>query len=429
MRRILAPLAALTLAACGGGTESSSHTSTSTSTAPTGPTYHQDIAPLLAEHCTRCHQEGSIAPFALTTYDQVKTMAGAIAKATADRTMPPVNVDQSGACGTYKDANWLSDAQIATIKAWAEGGTIEGEKAAPITPPAPDHLGSDAITMTMAEAYMPQASGDHATDDYRCFFLDPKVAVDQYATGFEIIPGERTEVHHMLLYSLQSDNEEQKAQARDDADPLPGWSCFGGVDGNLLAAWAPGKDTVRYPTDTGIKISGGRRLVMQIHYNLLGGTAPDQTTIKLATVPDVKKEAALAPLSDEKLSLLPDSADATAGGQYVLALLGVPEIEMHGVAPHMHLLGRTEHLSVRDTGTDPADATCLMNVTNWNFHWQQLYFYEKSVILKSNQTVAFDCHYDTRGQTKTITYGEGTQDEMCIVYTYLTLPQGGKLPL
>lgn len=427
MRRILAPVAAVLLASCGGGSESS--TNTSTNTAPAGPTYHQDVAPLLAEHCTRCHQEGSIAPFALTTYEQVKAMAGAVAQATAARTMPPVNVDQSGACQTYQDANWLSDAQIEKLKAWADSGAAEGEKTAPIAPPVPDHLGADAISMSMAEAYTPQAGAEHATDDYRCFFLDPNIAVDQYATGFEIIPGERSEVHHMLLYSLQGDSEEQKAQARDDADAGPGWSCFGGVDGNLLAAWAPGKDVVRYPTDTGIKITGGRRLVMQIHYNLLAGTKPDRTTVKLATVADVKKEAALAPLSDDKLSLPPNASDAAAGGQFVLALLGVPEIELHGVAPHMHLLGRTEHLSVRDTGTDPSEATCLMDVTNWNFHWQQLFFYDKSVILKSNQTVAFDCHYDTRGQTKTTTYGEGTQDEMCIVYTYLTLPQGGKLPL
>jgi hypothetical protein len=34
-----------------------------------------------------------------------------------------------------------------------------------------------------------------------------------------------------------------------------------------------------------------------------------------------------------------------------------------------------------------------------------------------------------RGGTQTVTYGEGTQDEMCVVYTYLTLPQGGPLPL
>jgi hypothetical protein len=283
--------------------------------------------------------------------------------------------------------------------------------------------------MTMAEAYTPQSGADHATDDYRCFFLDPKLVADAYATGFEIIPGERSEVHHMLLYSLQSDGQEQKAQASDDADAGPGWSCFGGVDGNLLAAWAPGKDVMTYPAETGIKISGGRKLVMQIHYNLLAGTKPDQTTVKISATPDVKKEAVLVPLSDEKLSLPPDAADATAGSQFLLALVGVPELELHGVFPHMHLLGKTERFTVNDTGGDPADATCLMDVPSWNFHWQQLFFYEKSIILSSKQTVKFECHYDTRGQTKTITYGEGTQDEMCIVFSYLTLPQGGKLPL
>jgi hypothetical protein len=359
-------------------------------------------------------------------------MAGAIAAATAARTMPPINADESGACQSFRDANWLTDDEIALFKGWSDSGAAEGEP--PAKPPAiepPDHLGEGAIGMTMAEPYTPQADADHPTDDYRCFFLDPKLAADAYVSGFEIVPGERAEVHHMLLYSLTTVDDEQKAQALDDADPAPGWKCFGdgGVSGlNLLTVWAPGRDVVRYPEDTGIKITGGRKLVMQIHYNLLAGSKPDQTTVKIATSASVKKEAVLEPVSDDKLSLAPESADATAGRSIPLVLLGIPEIELHGVFPHMHLLGRTERLEVNDTGGDPADATCLVDVPRWNFHWQQLYFYDKSVILKSNQTVSVSCHYDTRGQTKTITYGEGTQDEMCLVYAYLTLPQGGTLP-
>ena len=237
----------------------------------------------------------------------------------------------------------------------------------------------------------------------------------------------------MLLYSLLTDEASAQAQALDDADPAPGWSCFGNSGAgkaNLLSVWAPGRDVVRYPEGTGIRIAGGRKLVMQIHYNLLAGSKPDQTTVKIETVPEVKKEAVLASLSDTKLSLPPNNADATAGKSYLLALLGVPELELHGVFPHMHLLGKKERFTVRETSGDPETTTqCLMDVPNWNFHWQQLFFYEKSVILKSSQTVEFSCEYDTRGQTKTVTYGEGTQDEMCIVFSYLTLPQGGPLPL
>ena len=31
------------------------------------PTYHANIAPLYAEQCVSCHQEGGIAPFSLVT--------------------------------------------------------------------------------------------------------------------------------------------------------------------------------------------------------------------------------------------------------------------------------------------------------------------------------------------------------------------------
>ena len=33
------------------------------------PTYHTDIAPLVARSCTACHYEGGIGPFSLEDYD------------------------------------------------------------------------------------------------------------------------------------------------------------------------------------------------------------------------------------------------------------------------------------------------------------------------------------------------------------------------
>jgi hypothetical protein len=32
------------------------------------------------------------------------------------------------------------------------------------------------------------------------------------------------------------------------------------------------------------------------------------------------------------------------------------------------------------------------------------------------------CGYDTRSRTDTVTWGEGTSDEMCLAYLYVTSP-------
>src|SRR5690606_26476874 len=44
-------------------------------TGPRGLTYHGDIAPLLAKHCTECHQAGTAAPLALQTYEDAASNA------------------------------------------------------------------------------------------------------------------------------------------------------------------------------------------------------------------------------------------------------------------------------------------------------------------------------------------------------------------
>src|SRR4030095_5005132 len=62
------------------------------------PTWHDDIAPLFRTHCTGCHEEGGIAPFALDDYASAQPLAASIAVEVAARTTPPWGVDNSGRC-------------------------------------------------------------------------------------------------------------------------------------------------------------------------------------------------------------------------------------------------------------------------------------------------------------------------------------------
>src|SRR4051794_4140748 len=53
------------------------------------PTYYGAVAPLLGEHCTSCHVDGGVAPFALTSAKDAQRYARAIAAAVKTGTMPP----------------------------------------------------------------------------------------------------------------------------------------------------------------------------------------------------------------------------------------------------------------------------------------------------------------------------------------------------
>ena len=53
------------------------------------PTWHQDVAPIVAEKCGACHRSGGIAPFALSSYEQGADWAELALEAIELGDMPP----------------------------------------------------------------------------------------------------------------------------------------------------------------------------------------------------------------------------------------------------------------------------------------------------------------------------------------------------
>ena len=119
------------LVGCGGG-----------SGKPAGPGF-EAVAPILSEHCIACHQENGIAPFPLTSYTDARAKAAQIKPAVTSREMPPSNADNSGSCGSFNNARWLTSAEIATLSGWADAGAPLGTGPATLAVPEPEHLAGD----------------------------------------------------------------------------------------------------------------------------------------------------------------------------------------------------------------------------------------------------------------------------------------------
>ncbi len=101
-----------------------------------GPTYYKDVAPILQKNCQTCHRPGQVAPFALLTFEQARKRAADLAQVTGTRTMPPWPASTRHG-GPFRDQRVLSDAEIATLKQWADAGCPPGD--AKDAPP-PRHL-------------------------------------------------------------------------------------------------------------------------------------------------------------------------------------------------------------------------------------------------------------------------------------------------
>src|SRR3981189_543694 len=89
-----------------------------------GPTFAKDVAPIFYKNCTTCHRPGEIAPMSLLTFKDARPWAKSIATQVGKGTMPPWHADPSH--GEFLNDRRLSDAERATVVAWASGGAPEG---------------------------------------------------------------------------------------------------------------------------------------------------------------------------------------------------------------------------------------------------------------------------------------------------------------
>jgi len=439
----------------GGNGGSGSGTTGSTASGPSaGPTYHKDVEAILQRSCQSCHTAGKIAPFALSSYDDAKTVAALLVARTQDRTMPPWGAFETDTCKPrhgWKDDKRLSDAEIKTIEDWNKAGAPEGDPAdAPAKPTdTVDGLPGVEITVTPQKPFV--ASGEK--DQFRCFVLDPKLDKKRYLNGSHFIAGNPKVVHHALMFL----DKAGEGAAKADADG--GYDCFGGPElsqASLIAAWAPGGVPNEYAPNIGLPVEAGSKMVMQIHYHPAGATgAPDATKFQMRFTegaPDY--EAAIALIGNDSHAeangdgLQPGPNDTGAPAFFVPAGAkghtetmkytvpkGLPDLKVYGVASHMHYVGTDMSIQLArpaPTADDPA-SECLLETPRWDFNWQRSYAYDAEIdalpTVRGGDQLTFKCTYDnTMGNPfvkralleqkltapQDVTLGETTLDEMCL---------------
>src|SRR5438552_2281933 len=128
-------------------------------------TFTKDIAPILQRSCENCHRKNGVAPMPLSTFEQVRPWALAIKRRTAAREMPPWYIEKNVGIQKFKDDPSLSDAEIATVASWVDGGTPEGNPAD--MPPARQYpeaaawlIGTPDLIVSSPEATVKAAGAD-----------------------------------------------------------------------------------------------------------------------------------------------------------------------------------------------------------------------------------------------------------------------------
>jgi hypothetical protein len=412
------------------------------------PTFYQDVGPIFSAKCMGCHQEDGVAPFALNDYQAAKARGQQIADYTASRVMPPYGMQTGGACGSFDESRALTPEEIAVIGAWGRGERLEGTFAELAVPALPTLAGG---TDFMTPEFVPRIIGTELAefDEYRCFLIDPARDAMSFITGYDVVPGNATIVHHVLAFLVDPNAMTREGrtnaavmQSLHDADPNPerdGWTCFGaaGEGVEVEAApivWAPGQGVVNYAGGVGVPFPPGRQLVVQVHYNLADSAnigQSDQTRVRLRFEPTVARPAFFLledPFLDSiyegpREELPPGQPSVKYTWQESGASMGIPagaQTELLGIFPHMHERGRKFTFEV-DNGSG---FECQGQIDRWDFAWQRHYDYATPLPLTADTRLRVTCDFDTSDATAPVLPGWSTSNEMCLATLMVAVPPG-----
>ena len=410
-------------------------------------TWYQDVGPIVANRCMGCHREGGLAPFSLETYDDAALYGMQMLAAVEAGEMPPWSAVPANDCAptrAFKHDPRLTDAELATLRAWIADDRPAGQVAT-LMPSEPPHLANATHELVPVEPFV--TSGD--TDQFKCFALDPGITTDQFLSGWDVIPGNRSVVHHVVLQTLPPDLLQAARNADVIGKPL---DCPVIPMSEAIGAWAPGQGPTETPDGVAARIPPNTGLLMQIHYHPANQVnAPDATAVHLRmseTPPS--KFYAFGGWGNARTPphLQPDPTDVDgviqfripAGAsehvetmRFPIAGTG-PRVPMFIMQPHQHYVGTRLELRIHRTSPPPGEPAdeCLIN-SDWDFSWQRTYQYdvpiaelptvgpgdEVEVRCTYNNTLAnpyveLALHEQGLSGPVDVLIGEQTLDEMCL---------------
>ena len=393
------------------------------------PTFSEDVASIVWNNCTVCHRPGEIGPMPFTNYQEVKSWAGMIAYTTENKIMPPWHPDPH--FSRLANERILSSEEIATLRKWADAGAPEGDPTK--TPPLPKFPEGSQLGTPDTVYFAPNYTIPENKDVYVNFVIPSGSDFERFVSAIELVPDQRAVVHHMLLYL----DTKGRGRELDAQTPEPGYRTEGtGVgftDDGMIAGWVPGQTNRFFPKGMGIRIPKNADLILQIHYAPGSMGKSDRSRMHFFYDDDVYRPVTIDPTINWYLGMVNGPLDIPANTvkTFYNAIPNTKNISLIGIAPHMHLIGRS--MKVFATSLNGRDTIPLIDVPEWNFNWQGFYSFKKPIKIPTGYMIRATTVYDNTPNNpfnpssppKRVKSGEATTDEMLLCYfTYINYQEG-----
>ncbi|TWT61584.1 redoxin domain-containing protein [Rubinisphaera italica] len=363
-------------------------------------TYCNQIAMIFNQHCVECHRAGEVAPFVLTSYEDILGWEETILEVIAENRMPPWFANPEH--GKFANDCRLSDQEKSLLEIWVQNGMPEGDPAELPEPPEfvkgwripePDQV----IAMGDAEFTVP-AQG---VVDYQYFTVDPGWTEDKFVCATEARPDNIPVVHHIAVYVLPPGSDEKNAQGR-----------------YMLVGYVPGSLPQILDEGVAIPILAGSKLLFEMHYTPNGREQLDCSYIGLNFMKkqDVKKILGGGIAINTKFEIPPGADHHTVTAEYQ----SPRDQLLLQLTPHMHLRGKAFRF---EAFYPNGSQEILLDVPRYDFNWQLNYNLAKPKLLPKGTRILCTAAYDNSKNnlvnpdpTVTVRWGDQSWNEMMIGY-------------
>ncbi len=358
--------------------------------------YSEQIAPLLTAKCTTCHRTGGGAPWTMTSYDMIRGFAPMIREVVRTKRMPPWHADPH--YGSFVGERSMSVEEARMLVHWIEAGAPRGNGPDPLPNVEPSTsewtLGKPDLIVEVP-AYDVPATG---VINYQYPRAANPLGRDVWIRAIEILPGNRSVVHHVLVGLDDAANGSQRT-----------------IRGQIgeLGGYAPGKNAVPYPQDSGIFLRKEAGFRFQMHYTPNGKAATDVTRVGLFFYDKPPKHAMhMTLMLDTSLAIPANTKEYKAQLEHVLDR----DIVLYSLLPHAHLRGRAAQF----TAFYPdGHKEILLSVPKYDFNWQTTYALNPPKPIPAGTRIVLDLSWDNSAQNpanpdpnRVVHWGEQTWDEM-----------------
>lgn len=358
-------------------------------------TYSNQIARVLQNRCVECHREGELAPFPLTSYDEVVGWADMIVEVIDQGRMPPWFADPK--YGEWSNDCRMSEDEKKLVHDWVENGCPEGN--ASDLPAEKKFVEGWRIGEPDAVFYMSEEPFDVPAEgvvDYQNFEVDPGFTEDMWIQAAEARPGNKEVVHHIIVFVRS-----------------PNGGGFGFSDGAQIG-YAPGMPPRDFPKGQAMLIPKGSKLMFQMHYTPTGTPQTDRSVVgfKYAKASEVKQRVKGAVCGNVTFEIPPGDDNFKVSARKRIRR----DTYLVSILPHMHVRGKDFLVELEHPN---GEREVLLDVPKYDFNWQLWYNYAEPKLIKKGSKIHCTAHFDNSENnpfnpdpTKKVTWGEQTWEEM-----------------